>query len=75
MAKNRTKTTYNLDEALEIITDSDFEFSSDSEYGELSSSEEENIDAGFDPIVDGDVDQDGESSSRFVIDLIHVFCN
>ena len=63
MAKNISKTKFTLDEVLEAVVVSDSEFSSSSEYGDLSSSEEENIDEGFDPIVDH---EDAEPSTRFV---------
>lgn len=51
MAKNISKINFTLDDVLKDIVVSNFEFSSGSENRNLSSSEE-NIDKGFDPIVD-----------------------
>lgn len=77
VAKNISKTNFTLDEILEAVVVSNSEFSSGSEYGDLSSSEEENIDEGFDLIVDH---EDTEPSTRFVVSSFldfwqHIFTN
>lgn len=48
MASNKTKTYRSVEDVL----DSDFEVDSGSEFGELSSEEEEMIDAGCDPQIE-----------------------
>lgn len=52
MASNKTITYRSVDEVLRDVLDSDFEVDSGSEYGELSSEEEEMIDAGCDPQIE-----------------------
>ena len=52
MALNRTKTNNSVEEVLRGVLDSDFEVDSGSEFGDLSSSEEEMIDAGCDPQIE-----------------------
>ena len=48
MASNKTRTYISVEDALRDILDSDFEVDSGSEFGDLSSSEEEMIDTGCD---------------------------
>jgi hypothetical protein len=52
MAKASKKIYHNVEEVLQDVLDSDFEFDSDSELGDLSSEEEELINEGLDPEVD-----------------------
>ncbi|KAL9977275.1 hypothetical protein ACROYT_G014664 [Oculina patagonica] len=55
MASNKTRTYIPLAEVVERVLDSDFEVDSGSEFGDLSSEEEEMIDAGCDPEVESAV--------------------
>ena len=55
MASNKTRTYISVEDALRDILDSDFEVDSGSEFGDLSSSEEEMIDTGCDPEVESAV--------------------
>ena len=54
MAKNQNKTYHSVEDVLRDVLDSDVEFDSDSELGELSSDEEELINQGLDPELDVD---------------------
>jgi len=55
MASNKTRTYTSVEDVLRDVLDSDFEVDSGSEFGDLSSSEEEMIDAGCDPEVESAV--------------------
>jgi len=55
MASNKTRTYTSVEDVLQDVLDSDFEVDSGSEFGDLSSEEEEMIDAGCDPEVESAV--------------------
>lgn len=55
MASNNTRTYTSVEDVLRDVLDSDFEVDSGSEFGDLSSSEEEMIDAGCDPEIESAV--------------------
>lgn len=55
MASNKTRIYTSVEDVLRDVLDSDFEVDSGSEFGDLSSSEEEMIDAGCDPEVESAV--------------------
>ena len=54
MASKQPKPWNTTEETVELVLDSDFVVDSDSEFGDLSSSEEEMIDAGCDLVVESE---------------------
>ena len=55
MASNKARTYTSMEDVLRDVLDSDFEVDSPSEFGDLSSEEEEMINAGCDPEVESAV--------------------
>ena len=67
MASNNTRTYTSVEDVLRDVLDSDFEVDSGSEFGDLSSEEEELIDAGCDPEVESAV-------ARYAQGFFSFFC-
>ena len=67
MASKNTRTYTSVEDVLQDVLDSDFEVDSGSEFGDLSSEEEELIDAGRDPEVESAVE-------RYVQGFFPFFC-